>query len=676
MDVLRVFLLALSVTAPRPGLLELVVPSAFPENITHGSDGNMHAEPGLSREEPFRLVNNNSTCKGTVEVHYHGMWVPACGDSWSMKTSHAVCRQLNCGVAKWESAPAEKEPLYTFQSCPAINISCGELGSQEEHCLVQLSVSRTCCSGKLAHITCTGHRAVRLADGGSRCEGRVEVSEADVWGTVCDDAWDMVDADVVCKQLNCGWSIQAPGNSSFQKGTGPIHLDEVHCVGNESSLWDCLAERSHDCGHKEDAGVVCSEHQQWRLSGGKDHCAGQVEVYYKGSWNTVCDGTWYLEEQSVLCQSLGCGSPAKQLHFNHTLQGKMNYQCLGHEASLAQCIWHYNKMTVCHQSRAAGVICNGSMGLLDPFQPETMIPGGPRLPGTTTGYLNLEAKLPSHWTLLIIIIILGLILLITMLAFTAALLRMRKKHAHAVTSSLGGGPVLMNHSTQSQDMPAGASNDYRKIPTNVSRVQEMPAVPIPNAEDSDSDYEHYDFSSKPPMALSTFYNSLRRHPDEIQSGSSFPAAPNYEELNQNLQPQDWPPEPPAVLAPTWQTEGISSGLSTEANYCNSGNTTQLPWSTPTLPAAGSHLLLALPAQGTSGSQISFQAGTDNADSSSTSSGEWYENIQGKEHEGAQIGHAPSFPAWTAHSTPSGNHIPGGDSSSTDSDYDDIQTTTY
>lgn len=37
------------------------------------------------------------------------------------------------------------------------------------------------------------------------------------------------------------------------------------------------------------------------------------------------------------------------------------------------------------------------------------------------------------------------------------------------------------------------------------------------------------------------------------------------------------------------------------------------------------------------------AGTDNADSSSTSSGEWYENIQGKEHEGAQIGHAPSFP---------------------------------
>lgn len=44
--------------------------------------------------------------------------------------------------------------------------------------------------------------------------------------------------------------------------------------------------------------------------------------------------------------------------------------------------------------------------------------------------------------------------------------------------------------------------------TNASLVPiaEMPAVPIPNAEDSDSDYEHYDFSSKPPMALSTFYS--------------------------------------------------------------------------------------------------------------------------------------------------------------------------
>lgn len=86
----------------------------------------------------------------------------------------------------------------------------------------------------------------------------MEVEADGVWGTVCDDAWDLDDAGVVCQQLRCGWAIQAPVASFFRKGTGPIHLDEVSCAGNESYLWDCPAERNHDCGHKEDAGVVCS----------------------------------------------------------------------------------------------------------------------------------------------------------------------------------------------------------------------------------------------------------------------------------------------------------------------------------------------------------------------------------------------------------------------------------
>ncbi|KAF2978289.1 hypothetical protein EK904_010089, partial [Melospiza melodia maxima] len=102
-------------------------------------------------------------------------------------------------------------------------------------------------------------RALRLAGGRGRCEGRVELEQEGTWGTVCDDGWDIADADVVCRQLRCGRATRAPGNAAFGRGHGPILRDDVGCQGHERHLWECPATTTeHDCSHKEDAGVVCS----------------------------------------------------------------------------------------------------------------------------------------------------------------------------------------------------------------------------------------------------------------------------------------------------------------------------------------------------------------------------------------------------------------------------------
>ena len=119
------------------------------------------------------------------------------------------------------------------------------------------------CSGTAAS-TCTD---INEALATRNTEGRVEVFNAGVWGTVCDDYWSNGDGNVACTQMGYPGAERVFWSSHFggaARGT-EIWLDNLQCVGNEKDLLKCRrrgnpAVGDHNCSdrrHVEDAGVRC-----------------------------------------------------------------------------------------------------------------------------------------------------------------------------------------------------------------------------------------------------------------------------------------------------------------------------------------------------------------------------------------------------------------------------------
>ena len=142
----------------------------------------------------------------------------------------------------------------------------------------------------LVVVSCT-HGTVRLVNGSTSDEGRVEICINGEWGTVCDYSWDRREAQVVCRQLRynppcitdnkiqyfTSWCLMykvvliillmvtiyySGANyyrySKFGDGTLPILAQSFSCSGTESSLLSCGGTTGYSsCYYGRVAGVRC-----------------------------------------------------------------------------------------------------------------------------------------------------------------------------------------------------------------------------------------------------------------------------------------------------------------------------------------------------------------------------------------------------------------------------------
>ncbi|XP_030331394.1 lysyl oxidase homolog 3 isoform X2 [Strigops habroptila] len=298
--------------------------------------------------------------EGIVEVRYKDSWAQICDEGWGSHNSRVVCGMLGFPAEKkvnrnFYKLFTERQQLnYRLHS-----VSCAGTEVHLSMCAFEFyrgNASAACGAGSPAVVSCApgpqfatgsahkkkqrqqqqqqqqqGQPRIRLKGGAKVGEGRVEVLKGSEWGTICDDRWNLLSASVVCRELGFGSAKEALTGARMGQGTGPIHMNEVQCLGTEKSLWSCPFKNitQEDCKHTEDVAVRCNIPYMGyetliRLSGGRSRFEGRVEVAVGAGagdqprWGLVCSEGWGTLEAMVACRQLGLGFA------NHGLQIRLS----------------------------------------------------------------------------------------------------------------------------------------------------------------------------------------------------------------------------------------------------------------------------------------------------------------------------------------------------------------
>lgn len=78
-------------------------------------------------------------------------------------------------------------------------------------------------------------------------------------GYVCDDDWDMLDANILCNQLGFEGALEVITRGGGYGKYDDYLLSNVNCTGDEENLLYCThgGFGSHQCSNFEVAGVTC-----------------------------------------------------------------------------------------------------------------------------------------------------------------------------------------------------------------------------------------------------------------------------------------------------------------------------------------------------------------------------------------------------------------------------------
>lgn len=218
-----------------------------------------------------RLTGGVYASDGVIEVYCNG-WRSVCNQQmwFGEREASTVCRQLGyteaTGFDVEMGIPIEnlQNPWQGQLNCPTDATtsiaSCGNCTAPIVIDTVGLECNRV--TVQCAHTIPYG--SIRLAQGTEAVpdalEGRLEIFRNGRWGTVCSNTFNLIAANISCKELGF---LRAQGfenstSAGYGEGAGPVHLSRFQCTEADQVLNDCSEITSEECTHEQDVGITCT----------------------------------------------------------------------------------------------------------------------------------------------------------------------------------------------------------------------------------------------------------------------------------------------------------------------------------------------------------------------------------------------------------------------------------
>ncbi|CAC5416879.1 unnamed protein product [Mytilus coruscus] len=360
-----------------------------------------------------------------LEIFYNGTWGTVCDDSFDDIDAQVACRQLGYKNQK----KIFKRKIWLD------DVDCSGAEKKLSHCTHAGWGVENCFRGENVKIKCNNATEGVLRNS----SGKLEILHNNEWGTVCSSNFNKIEAEVACKQL--GYRNGSVLENTIATGASKIWLNILACNGNESKLIDCSHSDwdTDTCSHGHVVGIRCFEgkgrnlgdflRRRRRLSteqksleamlfrlyrlvidlkitvliscANKEqqpmkHCvmrevispqkqakcdvrlnSSRLEIYYNGTWGTVCYYLFDDRDAIVACRQLGYSNGMSlgnkvDAGTGRIWQSYMN--CNGIERTLADCSHDTWRYSYCDHHGDVGIEClNGNEGDLRILSPNSVL---------------------------------------------------------------------------------------------------------------------------------------------------------------------------------------------------------------------------------------------------------------------------------------------------------------